>query len=118
MFVTVPYVAFHPIPSLLKASPFQSPSLSQVSLRPSHCTCVALIACNDNSSIVLHRLSVFPDCCASRRSVVKLSTYERDRLQTSALRIRPPRVLQDGADHLIIIQGCSNGVPVAILSVL
>ena len=40
-----------------------------------------------------------PDCSASRRSVVKLSTYNRDRLQTSALRIRPPRVLQGGADH-------------------
>ena len=101
-----------------KTSHFQSPSQSQVSLRPSHCTCVALSACNDNSRIVLHRLSVFPDCSASRRSVVTLPTYNRDRLQTQALRIRPPRVLHGGVDHLIIIQGCSNWVPVAILSVL
>ena len=49
--------------------------------------------CNDNSRIVLQRLSVIPYCSASRRSVVKLSTYNHDRLQTLALRIRPPRVL-------------------------
>ena len=81
---------------LPKISLFQCSNLSQVSLLLSHCTCAAMTACNDNSRIVL---VVIPDCSASRRSVVKLFTYNRDRLQTSALRIRSPRVLQGGADH-------------------